>query len=75
MAESSSAKPSRQDYSSQVSDRLERTANDMQEASQQALRQGKDFLHDMEGRIRQKPVQSTMIAAGAGLVLGLLLRR
>lgn len=34
-----------------------------------------DVAETVEARIEQKPVQSTLIALGAGLILGLLLRR
>jgi len=34
-----------------------------------------DLAHTVEGHIQKKPVQASLIALGAGLVLGLLLRR
>jgi ElaB/YqjD/DUF883 family membrane-anchored ribosome-binding protein len=34
-----------------------------------------DFQHTMEAQIREKPVQSLLIAGGIGLLLGLLWRR
>jgi ElaB/YqjD/DUF883 family membrane-anchored ribosome-binding protein len=34
-----------------------------------------DFQHAMEAQVREKPVQSLLIAGGIGLLLGLLWRR
>lgn len=34
-----------------------------------------DFGHEVEGQIRSRPLQSTLIALAAGTILGLLLRK
>ncbi|MEO0852007.1 MAG: hypothetical protein AAFY15_00695 [Cyanobacteria bacterium J06648_11] len=68
------------------SDRLDRVSEKAQETAQEAYTQSaalaedaqdvaRDFLQDVEARIRKNPVQSAMIAAGAGFVLALLARR
>jgi ElaB/YqjD/DUF883 family membrane-anchored ribosome-binding protein len=44
-------------------------------AQQSALQFGEDALHDTETYVRQNPWQSVGIAAGIGLVLGVLLAR
>ena len=49
------------------------------DAAQEKLGEAKQKAQSVEGQIedyvRQKPLKSVLIAAGAGLVLGLLLRR
>ena len=45
------------------------------EAEQAAVRQGQDALHSTEEYARQHPWQAMGIAAGVGLILGVLLAR
>lgn len=41
----------------------------------EGVRRAQQLEHRMEDRIREHPLQSLLIAAGAGLILGALLRR
>lgn len=42
---------------------------------QQGSERAREFEHDVESYIRQKPIQSVLIAVGVGVVLGALLKR
>ena len=67
-------------------DRLDEVKENAQKTAQEALRQGhelvgqaqdaaSDAITGLEARIRRNPIQSALIAAGAGFVLALLARR
>jgi ElaB/YqjD/DUF883 family membrane-anchored ribosome-binding protein len=65
---------------------LDRVKDKAQDTADEALRQGrelasqaqdaaKDALTGIEARIRRNPIQSALVAAGAGFVLAMLARR
>jgi ElaB/YqjD/DUF883 family membrane-anchored ribosome-binding protein len=60
------------DKISQGSDAARGVARDM---GDRAVNKGNDLLETLQERIEENPVQAIAIAAGVGVVLGLLLRR
>jgi ElaB/YqjD/DUF883 family membrane-anchored ribosome-binding protein len=55
------------------------SAEELRERAEMALQEGKARLQGMEqtveGRIRAMPIQSVLMAAGVGLLIGLFMRR
>lgn len=73
------AKEVAQDKLGDVRDRASSYVDDGKKKSAELYEQGKEKAlkveDHVEGYIRKKPLQSVMIAAGAGVVLGFLLSR
>jgi len=69
----------KRDVSNDLSDAAESIRDDLQDMARYAGRQVREFAGDAEGalttRVREKPVQSILIAAAAGFVASLLIRR
>jgi ElaB/YqjD/DUF883 family membrane-anchored ribosome-binding protein len=78
------------EMSAQVRDWAQEKGNQIKEGAQEAMQQvgasasqlaemGRTTMHQLEGsledRIRSKPLQSVLIAAGAGMLLALLWKR
>jgi ElaB/YqjD/DUF883 family membrane-anchored ribosome-binding protein len=71
-------------------DRTQETGKDMRDQAQELVKQGRDvaaeyyeegrnqvlaWQQQLETQVREKPLQSLLIAAGVGLLFGLLRRR
>ena len=58
-----------------VRDRVQSGSDAVHAAADRAVDRGNDLLATVQQRIEENPVQAIAIAAGVGVVLGLLLRR
>lgn len=79
-------KNTQQKFSNTAAEAVEETAHDMREAAHKAGRKVRHILHQagdeihhatdtVAQQIRTNPVQSSVLALGAGLLLGMLIRR
>jgi ElaB/YqjD/DUF883 family membrane-anchored ribosome-binding protein len=59
----------------QVKDLTDRYGSQAAEAYEEVKHQAQQRIGEFEGMIREKPVQSTLIAAGIGFVIGALVSR
>ena len=60
---------------SQISDHTEAAKDAARDAAYRARTRGNDLLDQTKSRIEENPLQAIAIAAGVGVVLGILLRR
>ena len=64
---------------SQARDAARQAVGQVKERASEYYSQGRErateFGHKVEDMVREQPMKSVLIAAGAGLVLGMLLRR
>jgi len=58
-----------------IHESLDAAKRRLHEAEQAAIRQGQDAIHSTEEYARRNPWQAMGIAAGVGLILGVLLAR
>jgi len=56
-------------------DTINKIRDNAGEYYQQGLKKAQGFEKDMEGRIKENPLQAILIAAGVGFVLGALWKR
>jgi ElaB/YqjD/DUF883 family membrane-anchored ribosome-binding protein len=67
------------DMGSQVRDAAQEKIGEIRNRASEYYQQGRerlsDWEQDLEGYVRERPLQSLLIAAGVGVVLGLLWRR
>jgi ElaB/YqjD/DUF883 family membrane-anchored ribosome-binding protein len=63
------------DYAQEGKARVRATANRAQERAKDALSDARDSLSGLESEIKSKPLTSTLLAFGIGLVLGKILNR
>ncbi len=73
LGEAASAKY--QDLRAQAAQKAEEYKGRAQEAFGTASRQGAESSGDVEGYVRENPLQAVGIAAAVGFVLGLIMRR
>jgi ElaB/YqjD/DUF883 family membrane-anchored ribosome-binding protein len=68
-----------QETSAQVRDKAQDLGSQAKEKASEYYAQGRESLaelnHTLEAQIRERPLQSLLIAGGMGLLLGLLWRR
>ncbi len=68
-----------QDAAQEVSHQVQDMARQGQEAAAEYYQQGREqvlaWQQQLEHQVRDKPIQSLLVAAGIGLLLGLLRRR
>jgi len=68
-----------QDTAQEVSQKVQEMARQGQEAAAEYYQQGREqvlaWQQQIEHQVREKPIQSLLIAAGIGLLVGLLRRR
>ncbi len=50
-------------------------SSNVRSAANAALDQGEQFVHSVEGRIEEKPLQSALLTFGAGFLLGWIVSR
>lgn len=69
----------RQDTGQEVSHKVQEIAQQGQEAAAEYYQQGREqvlaWQRQIEHQVREKPIQSLLVAAGLGLLFGLLRRR
>ena len=75
---SSTAEAARKTYDA-ARDKAQQVMGQARERAGEYYQQGRDKAAEYEGRVeemvREQPIKSVLIAIGAGLVLGMLLRR
>jgi ElaB/YqjD/DUF883 family membrane-anchored ribosome-binding protein len=67
------------DMGGQVRDAAQEKFNDLRDQASEYYDQGREraqaWEHDLESYVQQQPIKSLLIAAGAGMLLGILWRR